>query len=70
MKYQHVVGMDIAKDSVQASCFDGTTFLDFSFPNQEKSFLKKVQKSIPKSDPSHILFVMEATGVYLSLIHI
>lgn len=64
MKYQHVVGMDIAKDSVQASRFDGTTFLDFSFPNQEKSFLKKVQKSIPKSDPSHILFVMEATGVY------
>ncbi len=64
MKYQQVVGMDIAKDSVQASCFDGTTFFDFSFPNQEKLFLKEVQKRISKSDPSHTLFVMEATGVY------
>lgn len=64
MKYQYIVGMDVAKDSVQASRFDGTTFSDFSFPNQEKSFLKEIQKSIPKSDPSQILFVMEATGVY------
>ncbi len=63
-KYEKVIGIDVSKETLAISLFDGLSHKSYETKNSIESFVKDfidVEKSL---DFSEVLFMMENTGVY------
>jgi len=61
--YEKVMGIDVSKKKLHLSLFDGTKHRQYQIENDISS-MEEFLKQHPEEDFSHILFVMESTGVY------
>jgi len=61
--YEKVMGIDVSKKKLHLSLFDGAKHRQYQIENDISS-MEEFLKQHPEEDFSHILFVMESTGVY------
>ena len=61
--YEKVMGIDVSKKKLHLSLFDGAKHRHYQIENDISS-MEEFLKQHPEEDFSHILFVMESTGVY------
>lgn len=57
------IGFDVSKETIDVALFDGRTATHVGINNSESGFAEIVRK-IGKYEKDHLLFTMEATGVY------
>ncbi|WP_244403734.1 IS110 family transposase [Flexistipes sinusarabici] len=62
--YEKVVGIDVSKETLSISLYDGKSHISYETRNTVKSFFNDFVKKEKGIDFSKVLFMLENTGVY------
>lgn len=63
-KYEKIVGIDVSKETLSVSLYDGKSHRSYETKNTIESFRHDFLEKEKGTDFSKVLFVMENTGVY------